>query len=98
MRFAASVLGHAVECRVTRLLLIAVLTGCSSAPLPPVMLKPPEPPPYVMGDCGAWPAIDGSGRVGIEAAAAAVREAKESHADCRARLHGAQQYIRAIAE
>lgn len=51
-----------------------------------------------MAQCPPWPTIEGEGRVSLEAAAEAVREAKVAHADCRARLIGAQQYIKAITE
>lgn len=51
-----------------------------------------------MQDCPEWPALTGTGRVEIEAAAQAVREAKVAHADCQARLQGAQGYIRALTE
>jgi len=45
-----------------------------------------------------WPAMPGEGRVTIEDAAAAVRDAKVAMADCEARLEGAQAYIRAVVK
>ena len=66
----------------------------------PVLVKPqiPAPPPWVMQDCPEWPSLSGTGRVSIEAAAQAVMGAKVAHADCQARLQGAQGYIRALTE
>jgi hypothetical protein len=43
-----------------------------------------------------WPRIDGAGRVPIDAAAQAVREAKTEMASCEARLDGLQQYVRDV--
>lgn len=51
-----------------------------------------------MQDCPAWPSLSGEGRVSIEAAAQAVRDAQVAHADCAARLQGAQEYIRAVTD
>lgn len=62
----------------------------------PIIIKPPAPPPWVMQDCPAWPTLSGDGRVSIEAAAQAVRDAQVAHADCQARLQGAQGYIREV--
>lgn len=51
-----------------------------------------------MVSCPAWPALTGQGRVSVEAAAQAVRDARVAHADCEARLQGAQEYIRAVTD
>lgn len=54
------------------------------------------PPPWVMEACIDWPTLPGEGRVDLRDAALAVAAAKEIHADCAARLEGAQAYIRAV--
>jgi len=77
-------------------LAVALLAGCGT----PVLVRPslPAPPPWVMQDCPAWPTLPGTGRVEIEAASQAVRDARVAHADCQARLQGAQGYIRALTK
>ena len=68
--------------------------GCGT----PFLAQPqiPAPPPWVMLECPEWPSLPGTGRVEIETAAQAVRDARVAHADCQARLQGAQGYIREI--
>lgn len=84
-----------------KLMLIAAacltLGGCFGTPY---LVRPelPAPPPWVMVSCPAWPALTGQGRVSVEAAAQAVRDARVAHADCEARLQGAQEYIRAVTD
>ena len=69
--------------------------GCGT-PQAVMVRSPPPPPPWVMQTGCPWPTITGEGRVTIEDAAAAVRDAKVALADCEARLEGAQAYIREV--
>ena len=71
-----------------------VLASCSA--LPPQVVLPPAPPPYVSQDCEDWPELEGDGRVDMEAAAEAARQAKIAWADCKARHEAARRYIKAI--
>lgn len=74
--------------------LACLVSGCSFGT--PYRVSLPSPPPWVMQDCPEWPSLSGTGRVEIEAAAQAVRDARVAHADCQARLQGAQTYIREV--
>ena len=74
------------------------LTGpCPSTPQV-TRLAPPAAPAWGMQACEPWPTSGDDGRVRLDAASEAVREAQVAHADCRAWLTGAQQYIKAITE
>lgn len=77
---------------------LCLMGGAGCGTPQPIIVSPPPPPPWVMQTGCPWPAMPGEGRVTIEDAAAAVRDAKVAMADCEARLEGAQAYIRAVVK
>jgi hypothetical protein len=49
-----------------------------------------------MQQCPPWPTLAGDGRVSLPELAAGIAAAKLAHADCEARLEGAQHYVREV--
>lgn len=53
----------------------------------------PAPQPWLMTPGCPWPRIEAVGRVPIDVATQAVRDAKAGMSSCEARLEGLQRYV-----